>query len=381
MQKGSVILVKKLICLCLTLLLICSFAGCSPKEKLIEAPNGVKLPNYKNLEFVKAEYDVSDKFIDNMLNELVKNYATTEKITEGSVSEGDTINITYISYVGEQILTDAAMSDFTLTLGKGTLIEDFEKSFINKNVGKEFDVEVSYPLGSTFTILDGKTVTHRVTVNYIIKTTYPELTDELIQTYVKNSVVTKEAACKTVSDYREYLRERYEFVYSDIANDNLIADILDYLLEKSEFPEIPEKDINDYVNDKYEYYVQYCKDNGFSIDVYLAMEEITEDEFKAQLKKDGEILIKKTMIVNAIKELEGLTLTDEAYKDYLEYLVVYYQFDTVEDLQKSITELDVEKTIKSDATYEVVYQFLINNQNIKTEKKDLYDSNNLGVTG
>jgi FKBP-type peptidyl-prolyl cis-trans isomerase (trigger factor) len=234
-------------------------------------------------------------------------------------------------------------------------------------------------LGSTYSILDGKTVTHHVTINHIVNTIYPELTDELIKTYVKDSVVTQEAACKTVDDYREYLRERYEFAYADISNDNLVSDILDYLLEKSEFTPIPEDELNSYVEDKYAYYIDYCKKNGFTIEAYLELEKITVDEFRTQLRKDGENLIKKTMIVNAIKELEGITLTEEAYQEYLEFLVVYYQFDSIDALKKSITELGVEETIKNDATYELVYKFLLNNQVLKIEQKDLYSIKNTEV--
>ena len=44
-----------------------------------------------------------------------------------------------------------------------------------------------------------------------------------------------------------------------------------------------------------------------------------------------------------------------------------------DDLKKSIQELSAENTIKSDATHDVVYNFLISNQSLKIEKKDVYD--------
>lgn len=360
----------------MAIILILGISGChqNPDDKLINAPNGVKLPAYTNLELSKTEYIISDEYLNYMLNELTKDYATVEFISTGVVTEDDKcLNITYKTYVGEQLLTEAAKSDFTFNIGTGVFIESFEAALVGKELGKEFDVTLSYPLGSTYTILDGKTVTHKITINKICKTVYPEVTDEFVQKHVEKSVVKEEAVCKTVDEYRNYLRKRYQFMYDKISKENLVLDILNCLMETAVFPTIDKKDIDEYEKSKYEYYVNYCKENGSSISAYFVQENITEAEFRTQLRKDGEELIKKTMLIEAIQSLEGLTLTDTEYANYLNYLKEYYQFDSIDALNKSIKELNVEETIKSDATHNIVYNFLVENQNLKIEKKDLHD--------
>lgn len=366
---------KKFFCLCLVTLLILSVSGCNyHNDNLIEAPNGVKLPAYTKLELTKTEYIVSDEYLNQVLEDLTKDYATVEVVTTGIVTSGDEcLNITYKTYVGEQMLAEAAKSDFTFNIGEGKFVKEFESALIGKELGKEFEVTLSYPLGSTYTIVDGKTVTHKITVNKIYKTVYPQLTDDFIQKHVEKSTVKAEAACKTIDEYRNYLKTRYQFMYEKLSKESLVSDILDTLMESAVFPEIDSKEIDEYEEAKYKYYVNYCKENGYSIETYFEQENITESDFRTQLRKDGEELIKKTMLIDAIQSLEGLDLTDEAYDNYLNYLKDYYQFDSVDDLKKSIQDLNVENTIKNDAIHNLVYDFLISNQNLKIEEKNLYD--------
>ena len=90
------------------------------------------------------------------------------------------------------------------------------------------------------------------------------------------------------------------------------------------------------------------------------------------------MVIKQTWLLQAIEELEGITLTEERYNKYLEYLAEYYQFDNVEQLQEYITNLDAEEIIRSDARYEAIYDYLIENANITLEKVDMLEKAKAG---
>ena len=378
-MKGSVIVIKKIISLVLVALLVMSLVGCGGNTvKLTKASNGVEIPPYKNLTVTQTEYVVSEEFLDYQLREITKQYSSLEKVTNGVVKEKDMISITYSNYVGEQILTEGSPEDIIFTLGEGKFVDAFEKALVGLTVGEEFEFAIEYPVGSTYSILDGKTVIHRGTVNYIAKIVYPEITDEFIQTHVKNSVSVQEAACKTVADYRDYLKDRYSFVYTRAAREALIHDILDVLMKDAIFPEISKEQLDEYENGQFEYYKEYCSNNGFSMETYLKSQNITEEEFRASLRKDGELIIKQTMLLQAIKELESIELTENKYQEYLKYLTKYYQFDNIDTLKTYIDEIGAEELVRSDAEYEAIYDFLIENQKITIEKVDMLEKAKAG---
>ena len=214
------------------------------------------------------------EFLDYQLNEITKQYSSLEKTTEGIVKEKDMVSITYSNYIGEQILTEGSPEDVLFTLGEGKFVDAFEKAIVGLTIGEEFEFAIEYPVGSTYSILDGKTVIHRGTVNYVAKIVYPEITDGFIQTHVKNSTSPQEKKCKTVAEYREYLRHRYEFVYTRVAREALVHDVLDILMKNAKFPEIPTADLDEYENGQFEYYKEYCSNNGFSMETYLKSQEI-----------------------------------------------------------------------------------------------------------
>jgi trigger factor len=358
--------------------MVLSLVGCNNEPKLTKASNGVEIPPYTGLDVVKNDYVITEEFIDYQLAEIAKQYSSLKTVKNGVVQAGDIINVTYKSYVGEQLLEDASYENFEITLGTRSNLKAFDDAIIGLKIGEEFEFAIEYPMGSTYSILDGKTVIHKGTVNYVSKIVYPEITDDFVVKHVAKSYSKAEVQCKTVAEYREYLRERYTFVYNAAAREDLMFKILDKLMETAIFPEIAEEELQAYEDGKFAYYEDYCSSNGFSMEVYLKSQEITEEEFRESLRKDGELVIKQTMLLQAIEELEGIKLTDARYEKYLEYLTEYYQFDNIEQLKEYIEYLDSEDVIRSDARYEAIYDFLIENQNITTEKVDLLEKAKAG---
>lgn len=374
-------MIKKTISLALVLLMTVSLVACgnTPEQPTtVKASNGVEIAQYTGIEATMTEYVITEEFIDYQLTEITKQYSSLENITEGVVAAGNMLTISYDSYVGEQLLEDASAKELSFTLGEGKFVDAFENALIGTKIGETFEFAIQYPVGSTYSILDGKTVIHRGTVHYVSNVVYPEVTDDFIKTHVKDSYSKPEAACTTVAEYREYLKNRYEFVYARKSREALVYDLLDALMKDSILPEIPDSDLDAYENGKYDYYVDYCSQNGFTIDTYLKSQEISEEEFRASLRKDGELVIKQTWLLQAIEELENITLSEARYNEYLEYLVEYYQFDDVAQLKESIIELGSEDIVRSDARYEAIYDYIIEHAKLTIEKVDMLEEAKAG---
>jgi FKBP-type peptidyl-prolyl cis-trans isomerase (trigger factor) len=142
-----------------------------------------------------------------------------------------------------------------------------------------------------------------------------------------------------LSEFEDYVREYLE---SDIAEDveyEKMNALWNHLTEKAACQNLPQLELDYYYNaylEEIEYYYDYYKSYGGTsfteqypdfdafAKSYMGVE--ADGDWKAELNKLCEDMVKKDMITHAIAELEGLeTLTEEEYNAEIQYWVDYYQ--------------------------------------------------------
>lgn len=88
---------------------------------------------------------------------------------DAEIKEGDTVNIDYVGYIGDEAFdggnTEGNGAD--LTIGSHTYIDDFEEQLIGHKVGDNVDVVVTFPEDYGQESLAGKEATFKVVINGI----------------------------------------------------------------------------------------------------------------------------------------------------------------------------------------------------------------------
>ena len=277
----------------------------------------MELGEYKNIEVTEQDTTVTDEDVEKELQSQLEN-ATPEyaQVMEGTVKDGDVVNIDFVGKMNGEEFQGGSGSDFNLTIGSGQFIDGFEDGLIGKNVGDTVTLDLTFPedYSKTNTELNGAAVEFTVTINYIQG---EELAKELNDAFVQKQTDGK---YNTVDEYRAYIREDLESSNQDTAKKTEINEAWGKIKENATFKKDPEELIN-YIHDSQMYqFESMLSMYGVDKATYLAQMGQTEEEFEESLMDYCRDSAQTSLLVRAIIEAENIDLTDTEYEEGLQTL-------------------------------------------------------------
>ena len=274
----------------------------------------VELGEYKNIRVTAQDTEVTDEEVEEELNSQVENSVPDhEKITEGTVAEGDVANIDFVGRMDGEEFDGGSGEDFNLTIGSGQFIEGFESGLIGKSIGETVVLDLSFPedYSKTKPELNGKPVEFTVTINYVQGEEIPsELNDAFVQRITGGEYTN-------VEDYRAYVREDLENSKLDTANTNRINEAWSQIMENATF----KKDSPELYQYIYDSQMEQLESSialyGMDMESYLTAMDMTQEELEEQLSQYAEDNARGQLVLRAIVETEHLDLTDAEYESSL----------------------------------------------------------------
>lgn len=273
----------------------------------------VKLGTYLGVEAEKASAELTDKEIEDAINEILDNYKDYEHIKEGVVAEGDTVGIDYVGKLDGQAF-EGGTGSYDLKIGSNSFIDGFEDGLIGAKIGETVDLNLTFPTDYKAANLAGKAVVFTVTVKYKLGTekVRPELNEEF----------AKKLGFKTVEALREdiikFIKEQKE---TEVENGFMI-DLWDNIIAGCEIKK-HEGIYNEYYDsfvEQYEYEAEYRK---------VTLEKLLEtyygikyDEFLKYAEDYAQSCMEQELICRAIAKNEKMSVSDE---DYAKILDEYYK--------------------------------------------------------
>ncbi|MCD8015977.1 MAG: trigger factor [Lachnospiraceae bacterium] len=310
----------------------------------------VVLGEYKGLTIELEPVEVTDEDVLAEAEELVSYSDAVEMVTEGTVEEGDTVDITYVGTMdGEEF--DGGSGDYELEIGSGDFIEGFEEGLIGVEAGETVDLNLTFPEDYYYDELAGQEVVFTVTVNGIMSV--PELSDEVAEIASDGEYTDLDSWLEYI---REYLTEDAESEWTYNVQDALLTE----LAANSEITGYPQDLIDYSVNDAISYYEliasYYEMEYEDLIEAYFGSEETFLEYLNAAIEES----LDQEMLLMAVAETEGLELTDEEYQAGLEAYAEEYGYESGEEMEADYGETEMSRYILLDK----VYQFLEENSEI-----------------
>lgn len=296
----------------------------------------VTLGDYKNMEItLDNDYAVTDQMLTDYINNNVIStcpyYVETDKQV---VEDGDVANIDYQGLLDGEAFDGGTAKDYDLKIGSDSFIDGFEDGLIGAEVGKEKDLNLTFPENYGNADLAGKDVVFKVTVNSIKQQqdmSYDTLTDDYVAYLSEKVGASYQTVDELIADIREYLEE----TASSSKNKAIRSAALEKLGEICKVDELPEglseARVQEYIDTFTE---QYCKDT--TLEDYLQKQYgTTVDEFKSQITSEMQDELKTQLILEAIADAEGVKLDEDGFEKYVSGLVSNYGYDTEETLYKN----------------------------------------------
>lgn len=320
--------------------------------KDLEVEKYVTLGEYKGAEVSVAAPTVEDTAWDEQTKSVYTQFFPAESgITERAVEMGDVVNIDYEGKRDGVAFDGGTATGYNLTIGSGSFIDGFEEGLVGVLPGETVDLNLSFPENYRNTDLAGQEVVFTVTVNYIIPA---EMEDSVVAGLGIEGV-------STVEDLRQYT---YDYLYS-VAEQNYHTSVenavMKYLVDNSEFQEIPENVVAKYEETARTNIEAVAAANGVDVDTftyyYYGM------DFESFLASYVDSSVKQTLAAQAVANAENLNISDEELEEILTEDAAAAGYATAEEFLGSISREDY----REYCMFEKVLAFLKENTVVISE--------------
>ncbi len=309
----------------------------------------VKLGKYKGVKVEKADITVTDEEVDAEINKERENNARNIEVTDRAVKDGDITTLDFEGFVDGVAFEGGKGENYPLTIGSGAFIPGFEEQLIGAEIGKEVEVNVTFPEDYQAEDLKGKAAVFKCTVKEIKEKQLPELDDEF---------ASEVSEFETLAEYKADVKGKLEERKAKEAKDAKEAAVIEEIVKDSEM-EIPEAMLATQQRQMVDEFAQRIQMQGLSIDQYFQFTGSSYEQMIEQVKPQAEKRIQSRLVLEAVARAENITATDEDYEDELKVMAEAYQME-VEKVKELLPEKSVAQ-IKEDIAVKKAAEFVVEN--------------------
>mgnify|MGYP003304959648 CR=1 FL=1 len=309
----------------------------------------VKLGKYKGVKVDKADVTVTDEEVDAEINRERENNARNIEVTDRAVKDGDMTVIDFEGFVDDVAFDGGKGENYPLTIGSGAFIPGFEEQLVGAEIGKEVEVNVTFPEDYHAEDLKGKAAVFKCTVKEIKEKELPELDDEF---------ASEVSEFDTLAEYRADVKGKLEEKKAKEAKEAKEAAVIEAIVKDSDM-EIPEPMLETQQRQMVDEFAQRIQMQGLSMEQYFQFTGATYEQMIQQVKPQAEKRIQSRLVLEAIVKAENIEATDADYEEELKVMAEAYQME-VDKVKELLPEKSVEQ-IKKDIAVRKAADFVVEN--------------------
>lgn len=313
----------------------------------------VGLGKYKGVEVEKSDVSVSDEEVDAELAAEQEKNASYNEITDRPVADGDKVNLNFEGFVDGVAFEGGKGEDYPLTIGSGSFIPGFEEQLVGAEIGKEIEVNVTFPENYQSAELAGKPAVFKCTVLKITEKVLPELNDEFADDVSEFS---------TLEEYKADIRKNLEVKKEEKARTEKENKVIDAIIADSEI-EIPEPMLKAQQEQIVDEFAQRLQSQGLNIDQYFSYIGGSREKMMEEVKDQADKRIRTRLVLEEIVKAENIVATEEDFEVELGKLAEAYGTDV--DTVKKIFEGREKDRMMEDIAVQKAVSFVADNAVVK----------------
>ena len=315
----------------------------------VEVVPPVKLGDYKKISHERENPKVTDKEIEDVIENLRLRAATKTEVTRAA-KEGDELIVDFDGKdKDDKAVAGASGKDYPVRIGSKTFIPGFEENLQGLKAGEEKTFEVTFPKDYAHKPLANQKVTFTVKVKKVQAVELPEVNDEFAK---------KLAPVDDVKALKNDIRSQLMTQKLQEADNKLKDAIVEELAEKSDVP-VPEMLLNDQMEHMKQDFLQNLSYRGITLQEYLEQQGMSEADWtEKELKPQAERRVKVGMVLSEVARAENLQVSDEELDLRINLLKGQHQnpqmqaeFDKPEQRRDIASRLLTEKTLNTLVDY------------------------------
>lgn len=296
----------------------------------------VTLGEYLGVEIEKTDAKVTADDVKAELEKVREQNARLVDVTSRGVKDKDQAVIDFEGFVDGVPFEGGKGTDYPLTIGSHSFIDNFEEQLIGAKIGKEVEVNVTFPENYQAAELAGKPATFKVTVKAIKVKELPKLDDDFAKDV---------SEFDTLADYKADIKKNLTEKKKEEAKREKEAKAVAKAVENASM-DIPEGMIKLQVNNMVNEFAQRLQMQGLSIDQYIQYMGSNHQQFMESLKPEAITRIKNSLVLEAVVKAENITATEDDFEEEVKRMADMYKMEV--DKVKEILGDNEKEQIMSD---------------------------------
>ena len=309
----------------------------------------VKISDYKGLVCEKPSSTVNKDDVEEYLNKEREKHSRINPVTDRAVKDGDLVNINFEGFIDGVAFEGGKGENYDLEIGSKTFIDTFEEQIIGKNIGDEFDVNVTFPENYGKEDLASKPAVFKVKINEINEKILPELNDEFVQDTTE---------FESLKDYKKEIKSKLTTMKKDEADKKMKETVLEALIEKVEVT-IPSAMIELEIDQKINEFRNGIGAQGLTLESYLNYMGQSLENMREAYRIICEKQVKGRLALEAVAEEEKIKVSEKDIDAELTRIAEAYHIDR-EKIESIFGEKEKENIIKDLKTQKAL-DFLVKN--------------------
>ncbi len=306
----------------------------------------VELGDYNAISVKKVTYRTTQKEIESEIKKVQEQNARIVPVEDRAVKAGDLTVIDFEGFTDGVAFEGGKGTDYSLEIGSGAFIPGFEDQLIGAEIGKEVEVNVTFPKDYHSEDLKGKKALFKVTVKEIKEKQLPEINDDFVKDV---------SEFDTLDDYKKDIKEKLAKANEQKGRQETENNVLDEVLKVATV-EIPECMIDTQLDNIARDFDYRLSMQGLNLEKYLQMTGSDIDAFKAQFKDQAEKQVKISLVLEAVAEAEKVKATEKDIEAEMKKIAEGYnmELDKVKEMFKEEETKSLENEIVTQKTIDLL---------------------------
>jgi len=284
----------------------------------------VKLGDYKNVKVKVEKIEIKNEEIDKTIEQL-REMRAKETIVGREARDGDKAIVNIEMFLDKVPIEGGQSKNSAVIIGKDYMVPGFSQKLIGvkKNDVREFSLP--YPEDYHQKNLAGKMVEFKVKINEVYERKLPEMNEEFF----------KGLGLKDLAELKNNLRKNIELEKKQAAQQKTEIKMLDKIMEKTKFGDIPEMLVNHEAKAMIAELEQGIVSQGGKFEDYLNSMKKTRDQLTLDLLPDAVKRVKSALMIREIALKENIKISEDEVNKKIEELIKQYKgYEKVESRVK-----------------------------------------------
>lgn len=303
----------------------------------------ITLKKYKGLKAEKAAVKVDAAEVNKEIKAMAERNARMVSVEDRAAKKGDTVVIDFEGFTDGKAFEGGKAEGHSLELGSGQFIPGFEDQIVGKNIGDEFDVNVTFPEEYGAKELAGKPAVFKVKLHEIKIKELPEVDDEFAK-----DVSEFDTLKDLKADIKKKALERKKKAAEEAVENELVQQIVDGIEG-----DIPEAMFENRLNQSVEEFAYRLQSQGMNLETYLKYTNSTIDDFKKSFRPQAEMQVKYRLALDKIVELENIKADEKDIEAEYKKMADNYGLE-VDKVKAAVPSSELEKDIAANKAIDFV---------------------------